>query len=85
MGGTYRSANHPLSGGTHCAYRPIWVPYRYRQYVGTPVQTNEEKPRRRHKRIWPWAKNGMKKLSCRLAVNYWIGIVEGGRLRVRIR
>ncbi|RZS24621.1 hypothetical protein BHM03_00057708 [Ensete ventricosum] len=22
----------------HCAYRPVRVPYRYQQYVGTPVR-----------------------------------------------
>ncbi|RZS25965.1 hypothetical protein BHM03_00059257, partial [Ensete ventricosum] len=25
--------------GMHCAYRLVPVPYRYRQYVGTPVRT----------------------------------------------
>ncbi|RWV91520.1 hypothetical protein GW17_00046190 [Ensete ventricosum] len=30
-----------IPGGTHCAYRPIRVPYRYRQYVGTPVRTGK--------------------------------------------
>ncbi|RWV96969.1 hypothetical protein GW17_00040279 [Ensete ventricosum] len=24
----------------HCAYRPVLVPYRYRQYVGIPVWTD---------------------------------------------
>ncbi|RWV80540.1 hypothetical protein GW17_00058175 [Ensete ventricosum] len=34
--------------GTHCAYRPVPVPYRYRQYGDTPVQAEEA--RRSHER-----------------------------------